>query len=184
VHTVRTVLGGAVMCLVPVAALAQATPSIGEVAKQSAEQRAAGKPATKVYTNADLVRDPRDAASPAATGEAPAAGGYISKSTGKALSAEEIIANSQEKLRRDSAKMDESYWRRQAASLTAELERARKDVDVLATAPIPRTVVMQQIAARELEKARKVLADLEHRWTRLEESARYANAPKAWLEPQ
>ena len=161
---------------------AQSEPTIGEVARRNAERQRTTKPATRVYSNADLKPVP-DRSSSTATADVPA-GGYISKSTGEAVSAEEIVARSQEKLARNNANMGESFWRREAASLRSELERARREVDTLSTAPKPQTIAMQRIAGRELEKWQRVLAGLEQRWERLEDSAHYANVPKAWLEPQ
>lgn len=165
-------------------ASAQSSPTIGEVAQQNAERQRTAKAATKVYTNADLKPVPGVSTSIAPPADVPVAGGYVSKSSGKAVSAEEIIANSREKLSRDNANMGESYWRRQAAGVRSELEHARQEVETLSTAPRPQSVAMQRIAARELEKWQRVLADLEQRWERLEDSAHYANVPKAWLEPQ
>ena len=81
-------------------------------------------------------------------------------------------------VRREAVRSD-----RQATGLRAELERVRREVDTL-SAPKAQSVAMQRITARELEKWRRALADLETRWTRLEESAHYASVPKAWLEPQ
>ena len=165
-------------------ASAQSSPTIGEVAKQNAERQRTAQAATRIYTNADLKPVAEAATSSAPAAESPAAGGYISKSTGTMASPEEIIANSQQKLARNAVNMGEAYWRRQAASLRSELERARREVDTLATAPKPRTVALQRIAAHELEKWQRVLVDLEKRWTALEDSAHYANVPKTWLEPQ
>ena len=81
----------AVITLSTAPALAQSssTPSLGEVARQTEKQRAASKPAAKVYTNADLAPKPDEVAPATPSADAPATGGYVSKSTGEVLSAEE-----------------------------------------------------------------------------------------------
>ena len=117
----------AVITLSTATALAQSssTPSLGELARQTEQKRAASKPATKVYTNADLAPKPDEAAPATPTAAAPATGGYVSKSTGEVLSAEEMQAASQEKLARDNAKMDEKWWRNQAPGLRSELTESQ-----------------------------------------------------------
>lgn len=161
-------------------AAAQSAPSLAEIARRTEAQRAAGKPASKVYTNASLS-PVAEVTVTAAT--APPAVGFVSKSTGQVLSAEEIIANSQAQIAVDRQHMGESHWRTRAVGVRADRDRARQRVSDLESAPPARTPGLRQAAVRELERARATLATAERRWAELEESARYANVPKAWLEP-
>jgi len=156
--------------------------SLGDVARQEESRRATAKKSTRVFTNASLAADAKSAP-PAVAAPAPApAGGYVSKSTGQTVSMDEIIARSQERLAIDRKHMDENYWRRNAAGLRAQIDKAQSQVEGL-SADVERTPSQQILAARALERAEKVLADLQERWRKLEESAHYAKAPKAWLEP-
>jgi hypothetical protein len=175
----------AVITLSTAPALAQSssTPSLGEVARQTEKQRAASKPAVMVYTNADLAPKPDEVAPATPSADAPTTGGYVSKSTGEVLSAEEMHAASQETLSRNNAKRDEKWWRAEATRLRNELEKMRDTVDGYRTAA-PRTAAMKQIAAKELAKVEAALAGIEKRWAAFEESARDAQVPHAWLEPQ
>ena len=79
--------------------------------------------------------------------------------------------------------MDEKWWRAEATRLRNDLQKMRDRVDGYRTST-PRTAAMKQIAAKELAKTEAALAGLEKRWAAFEESAHYAQVPKAWLEPQ
>jgi len=163
------------------AAAAQPAPSLAEIARRTEEQRAAGKPASKVYTNASLSPAAEVTVTAATT---PPAAGFLSKSTGQVMTAEEIIANSEAKIAVDRQNMGESHWRHRAAGVRAELERARRRVSDLESSPPARLAGLRDAAARDLARSRDVLANAERRWAELEESARYANVPQAWLDPR
>lgn len=163
---------------------AQSTqPSLGEVARQTEARRSAVTRAAKIFTNADLKGEPM-AAEPSNEAAAAPAGGYVSKSTGQPVSADEMVEASLKKLEIGQAKMDERYWRREAESLRLQLESAREKAASYQGAPAAPSVALQRVAAKQRAQAEEALAQLEKRWTALEESARYAQVPPAWLQPQ
>jgi hypothetical protein len=173
----------AVITLSTATAFAQsATPSLAQIARQTEQKRATSKPATKVYTNADLAPKVDEAAPAAPAGEVPAKDGYVSKSTGAVLSAEEMQAASQEKIKRETSKMDEKWWRSQAATLRQAIARAKEMISGY-QASKPTTAAMRQRTEKALAESIEGLANLEKRWATFEESAHYAQVPKAWLEP-
>ncbi|OFW45209.1 MAG: hypothetical protein A3J29_10995 [Acidobacteria bacterium RIFCSPLOWO2_12_FULL_67_14b] len=176
--------GCAVVISTALPAFAQ-TPSLGDLAKRVEADRATARRASKAYTNADLIADPDAAAVPAppSPSDAPATGAYMSISAGRMLSAEEIIARSEARIAANRQHMDEGYWRLSAASLRSQLERAKTEVDLLST-PVERSPQQQALTDKALARAQKVLADLQERWRKFEDSAHYATVPKAWLEPQ
>ena len=81
---------------VPLAAQ-QPQPSLGDLARRVEAERASGvRKATKTYTNANLAAEPASEAPPEPSG-------YISATTGKAVSPEELIKRSQEIAEKESA---------------------------------------------------------------------------------
>jgi hypothetical protein len=169
--------------LAAASAEAQSSPALADIARRTAATRAAAPPAARVYSNTDLTPDPRSPQQPESPPAAGAPTGSVSRSSGESSTAEPIVTDSEQDLAGDRTHMDEGYWRREAAGVRSQLDTAQERVDVLATAPTPRTVAMQRIAERELVRARKVLADLAQRWARLKESAHDADVPTAWIEP-
>lgn len=157
--------------------------SLADVARQTEVHRGSAATSSKKYTNADLEPVPSTAPAPAAAPATAAPGGYLSASTGRLVSADEIVARSQAIIAQNMQNMGEEYWRGRAATLRDELQRARDKVDLLTTAPPPRTEGLRQAAARELQRALKTLANVEQRWQTLEASAGFAGVPPAWLAP-
>ena len=180
----QVVVGGAVVVIAPLAAWAQSTPSLGDLARQTEISRQTAPKASKSYTTADLVPDPRSVAAPTpdSVAETAPAGGFMSVSAGRLLTAEEIIARSQAKVDNTRKHMDERFWRANADGLRSQLEMAQKEVDTL-SAPAERSAPQQVLRDKRLAKAEKILQDLQERWRKLEDSAHYSNVPKAWLEP-
>jgi mevalonate kinase len=163
-------------------AFAQTTPSLADLARQVEKERAAARKAVKSFTNADLSPDPRaEVTPPAAPAEPPA---FVSQATGVAVTAEQMVENSQAIVEQNKQNMGESYWRTRATSLRAQLTKARDALGELSTAPPPRTEGLRLVAAKQLERAKKTLADAEQRWQAFEESAGFAKVPPAWLEAQ
>lgn len=156
--------------------------SLADVARQTEARGSAGT-SSKKYTNADLEPVAAAAPAPAAVPEVAAPGGYLSASTGRLVSADEIVARSQAIITQNKQNMGEDYWRGRAASLRDELQRARDKVELLSTAPPPRTEGLRRAAATELERARKTLANVDQRWQDFEASAGFARVPAAWLQP-
>jgi hypothetical protein len=181
----RAVVGTAIAILIAegVPLTAQSQPGIGEVARRTAEERAANTRPSKVYTNADLAKGSSE--DKPATDDDKESGGYISKTSGTAAAPEEILASSEAELESAAARgAGEEYWRREAASLRQALDRARRQLAEMENAPPQRSPAMQKAAAQQRERAVRALEQAERRWAAFETSAVAAKVPAAWLEPQ
>jgi hypothetical protein len=166
-----------------VAAQQPGQPTIAELARQTEASKASVKKAKKRYTNADLSRDMRGEPTPTAAAE-PAAG-YVSASLGKPISAEEMVARSEEKAALQSgATQPEEHWRQRAESLRVQIAKLQARITAL-NKPSP-TANAGTIARRdaELVKINQGLSGLQKQWATLEESARVANIKLEWLEPR
>jgi hypothetical protein len=172
---------GRTVCIV-LAAAAIAAPAyaqtLADVARKEEARRASVKAPAKAYSNADLKRDPRDEPPPTAAPEVPA--GFISKTTGKEATPEEIAANSKVATEKEGAQADEALWRRRADVMRGELESAQAAVNTLAGAANPNATAQKDA----LDKATAALDLAQKRWDRFETQAAVAKVPKAWLEPK
>ena len=160
--------------------------SLGEVARREAARRESMKPAAKVYTNANLKADPLSV--PGATtgaGTAPSAG-YLSISTGRYVTAEEMIALTNANVVTGEKALQEPNWRRQADSLRAQLLKIQQETDAMQSTSADETrSASERAAAERMVALRKiVIADLERRWARLEQQAEIQRIPKEWLDPR
>ena len=117
------------------------------VARQvEAERASGGRKATKTYTNSSLAALP-------ATETPPESSGYISATTGKPVSPEELVKRSQEIADEESTvKLPESYWRQQATYLRSEFARAQGLLDNLKKAP-PSSASLPAQARYEIGRA-------------------------------
>jgi len=160
--------------------------SLGEVARREAARRESMKPAAKVYTNANLKADPLSV--PVATtgaGTAPSAG-YLSISTGRYVTAEEMIALTNANVVTGEKALQEPNWRRQADSLRAQLLKIQQETDAMQSTSADETrSASERAAAERMVALRKiVIADLERRWARLEQQAEIQRIPQEWLDPR
>ena len=144
-----------------------ATPSLAEVARQTAAKRAAGKPATRVYTNASLAVAPEDVA-PAAPAVAPAPAAATTVPATQAAAPAATATN--DKTATDSISKDENHWRNQSATVRADLARARAALD------------KQKTGTPQYDQAQRSVSFFQKRWDALVESAKAANVPPEWLE--
>lgn len=140
-----------------------ATPSLGEVARQTAAKRATGKKATRVFTNASLDVPAEDVAAvtPASTPPTTAM---------PAAAAAPPATTKDDKAAADGISKDENHWRNQAAAVRADLARARA------------TLEKQPDGTPQHEQAQRSVALFQKRWDALVEAARTANVPPYWLE--
>ena len=163
----------------------QSTPSLAEVARQAEAAKATVKKAKKSYTNADLSSDPKSAPAPAPASTP--AGGFVSSTTGKPVSAEEIVARSEAKLDEDlKAKQSEEQWRARALSLRIQFDKLQTRLELL-TKPNPARDANAAASARndsELANVRTGLTALRKSWASLEDNARENKVPTAWLDPR
>ena len=162
----------------------QAMPSLAEVARKAEAAKATVRKAKKTYTNADLGADPRGEPAPAPS-PAPAAG-FVSATTGKPVTAEEIVKRSEEKVEEaEVAKESEEDWRARAQSLRVQIDKLQTRLTAL-TNPNPARDANAAAKARnesELANVRTGLDGLRKSWANLESSAREKKVSLAWLEP-
>jgi hypothetical protein len=160
------------------------TQSLGEVARQTADKRAAGKKATKVYSNGSLSQPQTDQSAVVSESAPAASSGDLSKAEGKPVSAEAMLPNSQDKLKRDTVEMDENYWRKEAASHRRDVEQARAAVEGYETAPPAGSEAQRRNAEKQYEQSKQMLAYYEKRRAAFLQAAQSAQVPPGWLEPK
>ena len=148
----------------PAYAQSASTPSLGDVARRTAAQRATGKKATKVYTNASLAVVAEEVAT-----AAPASAPSTLSATPAAAAAPAATAKD-DKAAAASISKDENHWRNQAATLRADLERARTTLD------------KQPEGTPQREQAQQSMAFFQKRWDAFVAAAKTANVPPEWLE--
>lgn len=167
-------------------ALPAAAQSLADVARQEAARRDSGKQAAKAYTNANLKADPLSV--PVATTEAGAAqpGGYLSISTGRYVTAEEMIALTNANVVTGEKALQEPNWRQQAETLRGQLVKAQREVAAMSDTANDesRSAGERAVAARLLAQRQVLVADIERRWLKMEEQAEKNRIPRAWLDPR
>ena len=146
-------------------------PSLAEVARQTAAQRATGKKATKVYTNSTLSEIPEDVVvtTAAATAIPPAA---AATAPAQAAAAAPVAAGNNDKAAKDTVAGDEKDWRGQAVTRRADLERAKAALE------------KQPDGTAQHDQARRMVTYYQNRWDALVAAAKAANVPPAWLDTQ
>jgi hypothetical protein len=145
------------------------TPSLGEVARQTAAKRAAKKPTTKVYTNASLDALPVEVLTPApATVQASAA----VTSSSQAAAVKPAAPNSTDTAAKEEAVPDENHWREQASTLRTDLRQAKAALE------------QQKPGTARYEQAEKIVAYFQRRWDTLVKNAQASKVPMEWLEPR
>ena len=145
-----------------------ATPSLGEVARRTAAQWAKGKKATRVFTNASLDVLPEEVATvtPAST---PAVTSGTGTPATPAASGAPAATAKDENAAADRISKDENHWRNQAATVRADLARAKATLD------------KQQAGTPQHEQAQRLVTLFEKRWDALVEAAKTANVPPEWV---
>ena len=160
----------------------QAVISLGEVARQAEAAKPSVKKAKKIYTNADLgAQAQREAA------EAPPATGFMSGALGKPVTAEEMVARSQEKIDGATrAAQPEEHWRQRAEPLRVQIAKLQSRLASLMKPNEARSAnpAAQARQDAEIAKVQAGLDGLNRQWTALEESAREARIPSEWLDPR
>ena len=160
-----------------------AAQTLADVARQEEARRtsAATPKAKKSYSNADLgpgaVRD-----------EAPAGETkdcYESKSTGKCLSADEMLKNSAEQQAKFEIAPLEPHWRNHADTIRDALETAHAELAAVEPAADndTRSPGERANAAKLLTKFQSKVRRLEGDWLALEAEAKKQKIPMKWLDP-
>ena len=174
---------GAIMAL-SIAAAPAFAQSLGELARQEEARRSSGSKSVKTLSNADLK--PGDTVSPAAI-EAPAlpANCYMSRSLGRCITADEMIAKSVTGTFTREVAPHEQKWRQDAAQIRSQIERTLASIATLeAVAADQRRAASDRNSAEQaLLAARRALTALERSWEKFEIHAGTQRIPRAWLEP-
>jgi hypothetical protein len=173
----RAILTAILLTFPGAAAFAQQTgqPPLGDIARKAEAAHATAKKATRTYTNADLG---------APVTEAPTAGGFMSESLGKPVSADELIERSQAEVDQESgAALPEEHWRGRADFIRAEAARAHAR-----SAQIKKDDSGNKFAqannAQQLRRIQEMLDGLASQWDKLEESAHVAKVNPDWIGPR
>jgi len=160
----------------------QVTPSLAEVARQVEAAKATVKKAKKAYTNSDLSSVPQGEPAPA---PAPASG-FVSKSLGKPVLAEEVVARSEAQVESEAvAKESEEAWRKRADAVRKQVDQLRERLTELTTSDASRaeSPAVRAGNASDTATTRAALESARKQWARLETSAKALKVPMAWLEP-
>ena len=156
--------------------------SLGELARHTEAASATTRKAKKTYTNGDLL--PVSGGEPASTATTE---GYVSKTLGAPVTAEEMVVRSVDKIEKDVvAQQKEDVWRSRADAVRLQIEKLQTRVAAL-TKPNPARDAIPAAVARneaEVNSARAALDGLRQQWARLEDAARTAKIPSPWLEPR
>ena len=162
-------------------ARAQQQATVAEVARQAEAAKATVKKATKTYTNSDLSADPRGEPAPA---PAPASG-FVSKSLGKPVPAEELVARSEAQVESGAAKESEEAWRKRADSARKQVDQLRERLTEPMTSDASRSEspAVRVGNASEIATTRAALESARKQWARLETFAKALKVPMAWIEP-
>jgi hypothetical protein len=177
-----------VALLAPAIAYAQATPTLGELARKEEERRKALKAAsTVVLTDKDVPRATTPAPQPAPAGEAP--GEKPAEAAGE-KPAEQAGEKPQEPVK------DEAWWKERVTRVREELRRNEMFADALQTRinafatdfasqddPYRRAEIAQQraTAIAELDRVKADLDANRKAMAAIEEEARRASVPPGWL---
>jgi hypothetical protein len=155
--------------------------SLGDVARQEEARRASVAKAVKTLSNADL--SPSEIAQPAGT--TPEESCYVSRSKGRCVSAEELVAVSNAGVITRANAPFEPNWRSEAQSIRSQLEAARHGVTVLegTVADVERSPGERKAAEKALAAARLAVANFERQWEKLERTAMNQHIPREWIEP-
>ena len=177
-----------VALLAPAIAYAQATPTLGELARKEEERRKALKAAsTVVLTDKDVPRATTPTPQPAPAGEAP--GEKPAEAAGE-KPAEQAGEKPQEPVK------DEAWWKERVTRVREELRRNEMFADALQTRinafatdfasqddPYRRAEIAQQraTAIAELDRVKADLDANRKAMAAIEEEARRASVPPGWL---
>lgn len=155
--------------------------SLGDVARQEEARRALATKAVKTLSNADL--NPSSIAQPADATQAESC--YVSKSRGRCVSAEDLVATSNAGVVTKANAPFENNWRRDSQSLRSQLETARSGVTVFeaTVADEERSPGERKVAEKALAAAKQAVVGVERQWEKLERTATNQQIPRQWIEP-
>ena len=154
--------------------------SLAELARQEEARRLAAPKAKKTYTNVDLGPGAVPEAAPAEDTNC-----YQSKSEGKCVTAEEMVANSAATVKTVEDAPREEPIRKLAGTLRDELASIQKELDSLEAqvANQSSTPARRQQATEQLALKRPTLDGFQRRWARLERQIKENKLPHSWIEP-
>jgi len=157
--------------------------SLGELARQEEARRAAAATpkAKKTYSNVDLGPGGVPEPAPAAADD-PC---YMSKSEGKCVTGEEMLAKSESAVKVVQNAPTEAPIRAEAQKIRDELANMQREIDQLdaqaADAALP--AAKRQLANDAMTLKLPGLQGLQRRWARLEKQIKDMKLPHAWIEP-
>ena len=156
--------------------------SLGDLARQEEARRALAQKAAKTLSNADLDPSAIVSQSNAAPAEPSC---YMSKSTGRCVTATEMLATSVAGVVTDENAPFEQKWRNDAAEIRSQIEKTQHSISALEAAvkDDERSVSDRKALEKTLADTRQALARVERQWEVLEMSASNQHIPRKWIEP-
>jgi hypothetical protein len=164
-------------------AQSNATPSLAEVARQTAAKWATGKRATKVYTNASLAVVPEDE-TPAMVTVATATPATVNTPTSQPAAAAAVTAPGKDQAAAARVVEDENAWRAESEKNRRDLDQARAALDAARSAVATGTETERRAAERTLQHAQRTFEYYEKRWNAHVKAAEAAKVSPAWLQPK
>ena len=159
-----------------------AAQSLGDIARQEEARRASARKAVKTLSNADL--DP--SAIVHQSGAAPAEPScYMSKSSGRCVTAAEMLATSVAGVVTTENAPFEQKWRNDAEEIRSQIEKTQRSISTLeaAVADERRSLSDRKALEKTLAETRQALARFERQWEVFELSAGNQHVPRKWIEP-
>jgi hypothetical protein len=188
----KRLIGAAIVVACGLTAERAAAQSLADVARQEEVRRKTAKKAVKSFSNADLAPPEEAPTAPASAAASPtdaatAADCIMSASQGKCVSAEEVVAKSQDEPAQadPQVKMTEATVRQRANAARQRLEKARQEFNTLSTtADDPSRSPGERAAAARLASQREsMLSSIERGWLALEREVADQGLPREWLHP-
>ena len=165
------------------------TTKLPDVVKAEQERQKTIKKPSKVYTNTNLRPDPRPVAPPPSTG--------ATTPSGNGTPGNATPGNASPGAPGDAK--DQSYWSSRMAAARATLQRTQMFADALQSRinalttdfvnrdnPVERQKIEEtrKASLAELERVKKEMADQTKAISDIEDEARRASVPAAWLRPR
>jgi len=166
--------------VVPARAQQAGQPSLADVARQAeaARDRGAVKKARKAYTNKDLGATPAVATSEPSTG-------FVSKTTGQEVSAEELVKRGEQQVAEQQPPQGppEATWRQRAKYIRDQVDTTKTRLNKYLHLPENPDPAQQRKVQNAIVAMRTSLTELENRWSALEKSASENKADPSWIAP-
>ena len=176
---------GWLVVAVPAFAQQPGQPSLADVARRVEADRAnaTAKKATKNYTNKDLSALPDLADAPTEEDSSAAGKGFMSRTLGKEVTAEEIVKRSEQRPGREQEVASEESWRERSKKIRDDVENLKVRLDRLMRGAPPTDPSRLQKQQNDIAAIHTSFGQLQSRWDALDRAAKDAKIDMNWLTP-